>query len=141
MSQNPFIGCWDMLGKGSKAMIRFSYYSLLLCKTEKLISFFDFEVSKVFANGSITPCLTCSVQIDKAHVSLILASNYFLDSFLNELPLDRLTFFVVAAWLLLSACLIFVDNNMAHLPDQKPLTWCQDCHGGEHGCSYLLEEF
>ena len=101
---------------------------------------FDLEVSKVFDNGSITPCLARSEQVYEPHVSFILASSYFLDGILKKLSFDRLSFFVVAAWLFFSARLIFIDNDMAHFSDYKPLTWRQHSHSGKHGCSYLLKE-
>ena len=91
-------------------------YFQLLSITELLNnSLFDVEVSEVFVNHSIPPCLARSVQFHQLNIGLTLALSYFLDSLLKEFLFDRLTFFFVAAWLLFSARLIFIYDNMAHL--------------------------
>ena len=117
-------------------------YPQLWCLAELWISsLFDVKVSEVVVNNSITPCLASSVYVDKSLIGLIFASSYFLHSFLKELLFYRFAFFIVAAWFLLSAWLILVYDYMTHLPDQKPLSCCEDSHSGKHGCSYSAEEF
>ena len=62
-------------------------------------------------------CLARSEYVYEPLVGLVLALSYFLDGLLKEHMLYRLSFFVVAAWFLLSARLIIMYDDVTHLFD------------------------